>query len=285
MTCGGARRLLWPDAGPRPTTDEVERAQSHLEECADCRRFMEDMGRVSDWIGEHAPEQETPDRLREQVSDALARERVEPQRGTDTSDANSTSAQRSRTVVGLAGLLLLMLAAGAVWFGGDGRGSALLDAVAEDHLQAVNREELRTRDRSEARSWLQDRVSFAVEVPRLPAARISGARLCFLGGRRGAVVEYRVDGSPVSYYVMPTDGERSPREEADAFRSEARSGYHVVAWRQAGMTHALVGALPRTRLSELAHACSDQLSARKPSHHRRKRGGGHSEVIGSADLP
>ncbi|HKK08692.1 MAG TPA: hypothetical protein VKA44_07390 [Gemmatimonadota bacterium] len=130
----------------------------------------------------------------------------------------------------------------------------------EDHLRSLHGGSIRSSDPEAVRRWLSRRVAFAVTVPRLPAARLEGGRLCFLEGREGVVVHYRLEGKLVSYYVMP-GGTETGGPGADDFRSEANRGYHVVVWHRAGLTYALVADLPRARLSELAHVCADAIVA------------------------
>ena len=36
LSCGEARRLLWPEDGPQILTEELARAQDHLQACESC---------------------------------------------------------------------------------------------------------------------------------------------------------------------------------------------------------------------------------------------------------
>lgn len=274
--CGRARRVLWPGEGPRATTPEVEDAQRHLAGCGSCRRFFARMRETTDVLRRHAPRPEAPTAVRERIFRAVARERTRgggpgpvggPDRGwaagPDGPEGAGDAPARWRRWLAAA-LAAVLLVAGTwtmrEWDGSTGTGEAL-GAFVEDHLRALHPGEIESSDPGKVRRWLAERVAFAVSVPRLPGAEIEGGRLCFLEGRTGTVIRYRVAGKPVSYYVMPADGSASARSQADAFRSEARSGYHVVAWRHEGLVHALVGDLPRDRLSELARVCSETVAA------------------------
>lgn len=139
-----------------------------------------------------------------------------------------------------------------------------LTAFAEDHVRALQGEALNTADPAAVETWLRARVPFAVHVPRLPGATLEGARLCLLGGRRGAVVHFRLEGEPVSFYVMAEGTGGADQSDAAAFREETDAGYSVVAWRRDGLIYALVGALPRERLASLARICTEQVAVALP---------------------
>ncbi|MPZ21241.1 MAG: hypothetical protein GEV06_25590 [Luteitalea sp.] len=109
--------------------------------------------------------------------------------------------------------------------------------------------------------WLSGRVPFAVHIPVMPDAAFEGARLCYLDGRRGVVLRYQVDGDEVSYYVMLAGPSYAPPPAPERFLRGAESGYQVVAWHDAGLTHALVGKLPEARLLQLARFCVDRQAA------------------------
>ena len=256
MRCGRARRLLWPDEGPRAVTREIEEARAHLDACETCRDFLAEARGTSELLSAHAPRPEAPLAVRERLFAALARAR------SYLPDGAPPRRPARRHLVGslAAGLLAVALAGWAGLSLRQESAPASLAAVAEDHIRALQQESLETEDRAAAERWLGERVPFAVRVPELPGASVEGARLCFLGGRRGAVVRYRVGGRPVSYYVMPGAGGKAT-PDAQAFLEGAEAGYNVVVWRDAGLVHALVGDLPRERLGDLARVCADRLAS------------------------
>lgn len=252
-TCGRARRLLWPDGGPRPVTPDVVDAQEHLSGCAACQQFVRDMralgDAVSDAARDAAPDERAPVEVRTRLFTAIARARA----GTQPAAYWRGRAPR------LAAALLMVVLAGAL--GADRLlREARLDpiaAIAEDHGRAKGETRIASVDPTEVTRWLSGQVHFAMHVPVLPGARLRGARLCEMDGRRGAVVEYEVSGVAVSYFVVP-DGDRSANSGATRFDGDTRAGYHVVSWREPGLLHAMVGDLPESRLATLAKACVEQ---------------------------
>jgi anti-sigma factor RsiW len=256
MTCGRARRLLWPDTGPREATAEVVEARAHVSGCELCRRFFEDMRRVSERIRAGAPRPEAPVAVRDRLFKAIARAR------TGASGPQVAASWRRRLAVGLVATVLL---AGA-WLGyvathrrGMPAGDAL-SAIVEDHVRAQSGSGLASSDSLDVARWLADRLPFAVQVPIFPGGRLKGARVLPVNDHQpGAVVEYAIGDKALSYYVLPTTsgGTVPPRQ----IRLTSRLGYHLAVWEDAGLTHALVAVLPEPKLLALARYCIHQMMA------------------------
>lgn len=254
MTCGRARRLLWPDAGPREATAEILLAREHASGCADCTRFLEDMRRLGERIGEAVPRSPAPAEVRDRLFETLARARSEGKGGSGVS-------WRRRIGAGLvAGLVL-----GGAWLGWRSgsddppRQDEALGAIADDHLRSQRPAGLRSADSAEVARWLGERLPFAVAIPLFPEAQLTGARVLPMGGRAGAVVEYAIAGRSLSYYILP-DGVRDGSAEQRRVRLASHAGYRIAVWADAGLTHALIAGLPGERLVELAHFCIAQMT-------------------------
>ncbi len=246
LPCGTARRLLWPDASPQALTPEREAAEAHLASCEPCQRFVAEIRASAVAICEGAPKPPAPVEVRERLFTALARERARS--GVPVRPARARA-------LGWAVAALAVLAVRSP------SSVQELTGFAEDHVRALQGDALNTADPVAIEAWLRARVPFAVHVPQIPGAALEGARLCLLGGRRGAVVRFRLEGEPLSYYVMAEGTGDTDRFDAAAFREETDAGYNVVAWQRDGLIHALVGALPRERLAGLARMCTEQLAA------------------------
>jgi hypothetical protein len=262
MTCGHARRLLWPDAGPREATPEIVAAREHVSRCTLCQRFLDDMRRLSERVREAMPRPEAPVEVRDRLFKAIARAR--------TSEGAHGTIQRHR--LWTAGVAAILLLAGT-WLVVSlvpERGSPSPDplgALAEDHLRSQRNTGLAASDSLEVARWLADRLPFAVEVPIFPDAQLKGARILLVNRQSGAVVDYMIAGRPLSYYVLPAI-EREPGTTTREVRVASRAGYHVAAWEDAGLTHALVSGLPGAKLIDLAHYCISQMT--QPIALRRK---------------
>jgi anti-sigma factor RsiW len=255
MTCGRARRLLWPDTGPREATAEIVAAREHVSRCPLCQRFLDDIRRLSGRIRDAMPRPEAPVEVRDRLFKAIARARTNDNvRGSDR--------RHRRWAAGLAAALL----AGGTWLGLSFipertiLSPDALGAIAEDHLRSQRNPGLVSSDSLEVARWLGDRLPFATAVPSFPNAQLKGARLLLVNRQSGAVVDYTIAGRSLSYYVLPAaDGGAAARSRD--IRLASRAGYQIAAWDDAGFTHALVAGLPGPKLIELAHYCIEQMRA------------------------
>lgn len=255
MSCGRARRLLWPDTGPREATAEVVAAREHAAGCEACRGFLDDMGRIAERIRRDAPRPTAPAEVRDRLFKVIARART----------ASGAPARASRipqtAIAGLAGLLVVglsLLGYLAARNGSPDRNDAL-SSIVEDRLRSQKGVGVASTDSLQVAQWLAERLPFAVQVPIFPEARLTGARVLVLVDSRqsGAAVEYLVGDRLLTYYVLPGGGGGVQRE----IRLASASGYHMASWHDAGLTHALVGTLPGPKLIELARYCIHQMMA------------------------
>lgn len=251
ITCGAARRRLWPDGGPQLATEARLLAEEHLAGCRECRQFLTEMHAMADRLRGAAPLADAPADLRHRLFSAVARARV----------AVSAPAPRlgRRWLVGLAGVAALSaLGLGYHSWVRQDRASALT-MFAEDHRRAAKGEGTATSDSLTASRWLAARLAIAVPVPLFPGARLKGARVCVFGEDRGGVLEYEVNGHALSYFVVPAR-QAGGAESIPELHFAAQGGYRVVAWHDAGLTHALVADLPESHLAELARFCIHQMT-------------------------
>jgi hypothetical protein len=252
MSCGEARRLLWPDAGPRAVTAEIEVAEGHLAGCEECRIFREEMRRLARLTHDRAPRPHAPLAVRDRLFNTVARART------------GSSASRHPGLgrwAALAALIALALGLAVVW---GSRGAARSDPLAgfaEDHIRATRGDGIVSGDSAVVARWLASRLPFAMDVPSLPNLELRGARLCIMDGRRGGVVEYSAEGRSVSYFVVPVWPAPATPPRPGELRLVSREGYHVAAWGEPGLVHALVGDLPEAALVQLARLCMRQMMA------------------------
>jgi len=251
MNCGRARRLLWPDAGPREATPEVVAAREHAAGCEGCTRFLADMHRMAEEISRRAPRPTAPAEVRNRLFQAIARARI-PSGGHARS-----SRLRPQAIAGIVALLVVgvsLLGYLGVRGGSPDRNDAL-GSIVEDRLRSQRGPGLASSDSAQVTEWLTERLPFAVQIPIFPEARLTGARVLVDSRRSGAVVEYLVGERVLSYYILPGDGAGLQGE----IRLVSTNGYRVASWHDSGLTHALVAALPESKLVELARYCIHQM--------------------------
>ncbi len=253
-TCGRVRRLLWPDGGPRATSPDVIEAQEHFAHCESCRQFLREMRVQSDIVRDSALREPAPADVRRRLFTAVARARAGMQ-------------APSRRIVPLSWLVvaaaLLVLLGGTLAVDHVLRHGNVdpLSALAADHAHAIGVAEIASADPVAVGRWLAGQVDFAMMVPALPNARLLGARLHMMDGRRGVGVQYELNGVAVTYFVVPTtnDGYQPPSAVGQQqFERLTRAGYRVVAWHEPGLLHAMVSSLSQSQLMILAEACIKQ---------------------------
>jgi anti-sigma factor RsiW len=252
MDCGQARRLLWPDAGPRVATAEIVAAREHAAGCEACRGFLQDMQSIGEQIARNAPRPPAPTEVRDRLFKSIARART-------ASQPQGYTTRRGRMAIAGAGAFLVLVLGLLVYLrlpAGSPGSDPALGSIAEDRLRSQKGAVLVSADSLQVARWLVERLPFAVQVPLFPDARLTGARLLVDRRKSGAVIEYTTQGRLLTYYVLP-GGTGSPRR----VRLTSRDGYRVASWHDAGLTHALVGTLPPARLIEYASYCIHQMMA------------------------
>jgi anti-sigma factor RsiW len=250
-SCGRARRLLWPDAGPRGATEEVIAAREHAVACAACRAFLEDVRQLGQQIGRSAPRPSAPPEVRERLFKTIAQARTAAGPGRATRLRHVVAAGiASLLVIGLGWLVYLSVPTGP-------DGDHTLRLLVEDRLRSRRGAGLTSSDSLEVAQWLTERLPFAVQVPIFPQARLVGARVLVVDRKSGAVLEYSVRDVVLTYYVFPGEAAAGPRQ----IQVASRDGYRVASWHDGGLTHALVGTLPAPALIEYARYCMHQMMA------------------------
>lgn len=250
--CGASRRLLLDRAPLRRFDDSRAAAERHAEECPRCRLFINESEEGAKLLKDSlsvAPSVA----LRERLFDAVANART-----------RTGKARRFPYVIpaviaaSVAGLLLgysLTSRPGS---------EAMIASIVADHAITAADDHLKSSDPIEIEAWLAARVAHAVMVPALSGGRVVGARICATPQGRGAVVEYEIDGRRVSYFILPPP----PGGPADAgVRVAGAKGFSIAHWRDRGLVHVFVGALPSARVMELAQECIHQAQSRSVARH------------------
>ncbi len=211
---------------------------------------MDDMRAIGEAIRDAAPRDEAPVDVRGRLFSVIARARAgtQPTRALRRASWTIAAAVLAALLVGGAAVERLLRDAPA----------NPISAIVQEHARALADTRLASGDEAEVTRWIGAQVDFAMYVPSLPGARLVGARLCVIDGRRGAVIDYDVNGVPVSYFVVPEGTGSADASRPARFDSAVRAGYRVVSWRAPGLLHAMVGNLPEGRLAALAKVCVQQ---------------------------
>jgi anti-sigma factor RsiW len=134
---------------------------------------------------------------------------------------------------------------------------SLVATIARDHGQWLHGGGINSAVKNDVSHWIATRVPYGVEVPVFPSARLRGGRIATIQGNQAAVMEYDLDGSPLSYFVLRMDDNISG-ERMEQLTHSRREGYEVVLWREPGFLHVLVGRISPSILDQLAMMCIEK---------------------------
>ena len=273
MDCSEARHVLWPPERPRLAEAEVLEARRHVQGCPACESYLAQDRALLDAYDRKSPER-APQILRERVFDALALERAKglgltPSGGADASAAAEAPAgverlprrQVSRLwILAAAASLAGLMAGGSVVFlqsVTESRNDGGL--FAEDYLRrAVAQERIVSSDAAEISRFLTRELGQAIRPLQVAGLRLTGAEICLIEGRRGAMIQYVEDGREISHYLIPREGTQARNPEPAAAWSSGGSagGPVLITWATAEIEQALVGEVPEAHLMELARNAS-----------------------------
>jgi len=236
MNCKDARPIVYTISYPDVITPEMLEARRHLEECRECKEFLDG-------------EREFVMRLRGAVKREPAPEGL--RRRIMGMERQQKDYSRKRMFYGFViGVVFSVLAVvGYILSTYKGQAS-FIAMLVDDHVKFLPLPEVQinSSDPQEIKAWFVGKVDFPVIIPPLEAS-LEGGRLCYLNKRRLALLFYRYDSSVLSLFIM--DGIRS-----EEFRSlkkttlkgkevflQYRSGYSVVLWEEKGLSYVLVSDL------------------------------------------
>lgn len=137
----------------------------------------------------------------------------------------------------------------------------LLSLLIEDHVELQLRDhplDVQTSDKAQLEQWFARRVDFAVNVPQVQGATLRGGRLCYLLGKRAALICYEKGGVALSAYILEGEGiDFSAMGQVVTANNRriclgSSKGYHAALWRSSGLIYALVSNLHSVELEQLA---------------------------------
>jgi len=263
MNCSTAREALWPPEKLRLAGEGVFLARKHVENCEDCQEYFSQDRRLLDAYCS-LREERAPRRVRERVFDSLARERA----GSPTaalkrdSQVGAGSLALPRWMVTAAASLVLLSALGtaAMWVNHSSAGPDAGELFVDDYLRrAVGQDNILTSDPAQISRFLVKELGLLITPMRIEGLRLAGAEVCFLDGRRGAMIRYRQNGHEVTHYLIPREGveERAPRRSSILPGGlEGQAVPSVITWATPSIEHALVGEFPAERLMRMARKTS-----------------------------
>ena len=255
MTCAEARATLWPLRQLTLVAGRIKKAQQHIEGCSECQAYLEDSQSLSKAY-ENLAVTKAPLQLRDRVYAAIAEERASQTVPASTTPAQPLGWRRGLTAGWrVAAVAVIALGSGTLV----ARTSTTPDSGAvfvDDYLRrAVGQERIVTSDPVRVGRWLARELGLPMGPMQVAGLELEGAEICLLNGRRGAMIQYSLDGAHISHYLVPRRG-ATEREPAIGLEGrDADAGMPpLVTWSTNSLEQALVGELESERLLALARA-------------------------------
>lgn len=246
MDCNTAKSGIFPYVDGELDAEARAAMEAHLVSCQECSRLIRLEFQFRDTYAGRLGPDAAPAHVQEGLRRTLAHLAAGPRR-------RAGSGWRPRLLRAAGGVLLVALgAAGALLADSLLRTRTALADLAEaavDQHQRLSRDllpaDIRGVTPKGAEEWFRKRLAFNISVPDLPNDQLifRGGRISHLQGVEAAALEYRVEGSDVSLFILPGESyQRLRLSELPRFKLITRRGYDVIVWQshEKGIGYALV---------------------------------------------
>ena len=226
---------------------QVER---HLATCTGCTHELERLRALKQVVGQNGVRWQTPDHVRAQVLDALAREAQAQERAQRLVEASGTGARVLAwirqwlfvpSLIALAASLFLVVAPLQ-------QGASLQDEIVAGHVRSLLADHLTdvaTSDQHTVKPWFNGKIDFAPPVVDLAPQGfpLVGGRVDYIGGRVVAALIYRRNGHLINIFIWPAS--------AAATTTSSRDGYNITSWSKDGLLFSAVSDLNADDMNRL----------------------------------
>jgi anti-sigma factor RsiW len=245
MNCQRARQAIGPDPGPRGADAEIDAALSHYGECDACQAFYAAHRALASRLAQLRNTHHAPDSLRAKVREAIA---AEP----------AALPVRRRGWVGQAMAVAAVAALLAIWIGTRTPSNGTAAAFVEMSLQAAVTEQVMASDvASQLQDWFASN-GHSFDIPDIPEARVTRGRVTTLNGMVAAAVHYDLDGTELTYFMIPSEEILNNHATQDGIASLSSDGYQVALWREGQTSRALVAPITPSRIRAIAAHCRNK---------------------------
>lgn len=247
MNCSETRCLLYPSPDKCALTLETSKALEHLHGCVECQEHFTAQVEWSRIFKEKVGNEEVPEQLQTRIMKLIDRR--------PNSKPVRRLSQARRWMLLTAPLVFCLVGA---WLSYWWPSRQLFRTVFEDHARYQEAQsQVSSSSAEELESWFRDKTDFGVRVPTLDSAQLVGGRLCFLKGRKAALVFYRKEGRTVSLFQLNGRGIslaalKQAELDGSALGRMSFKGYSLAAFEQRGVVYVVVSDLRESELLNLA---------------------------------
>jgi len=247
MNCPETRFILYPSPEKCALTLETSKALEHLHECVKCQEHFTTQVEWSRTLKEKMGNDEISEQLQTRIMKEIGRR---------PSSKPVRRPRRVRRWMLLTAAFVFCLA--GAWLSYWWPSRQLFRTVFEDHARYQQAQsQVNSSSAEELESWFRDKTDFGVRVPTLDSAQLVGGRLCFLKGRKAALVFYRKEGRTVSLFQLNGRGIslaalKQAELDGNALGRMSFKGYSLAAFEQRGVVYVVVSDLRESELLNLA---------------------------------
>jgi len=247
MTCQELDSILYPYLDGEFQPDERLEVEAHLTGCAECARRVNEEARMLQSLRRAARQaMETPrapDALRARIHGGIRQEQRQVQH---------TLWLRASAAA------LVMMTAGGAWMAlRPEREHRFMEDAARRHAKKLPAE-ITGVTHEDVEAWFDGKLDHRVSVPRLPNAKLSGARISNVTDRPAAYISYErnteKEGSPtkrIGLFVFD-DAHREVRAPPlPSVQVGSSLGYNVAMWREGEVVYELVTDLDETDIRRM----------------------------------
>lgn len=263
MNCDTAKSQVFPYVDAELAAELRDEMEAHLAGCPSCQRLVEQELHFRDAY---------VSRLRPDPAPAHLRERVDRLLNGLAGGVGSGRWFRHRRMTYSAAAVVLLSIGLALGIGLKSMLqrsdflTELTEASVDQHQKLASGllpPDLPNASPKTAEAWFRRRLDFNVNVPELKNTNLTllGARISHLANVEVAALEYQLDQSNVSLFVIPEEAyKRLGLSEKPKFKFLKHRGYDVIIWRQHGTGYALVSEIGN-RSCLVCHSPDDTLDA------------------------
>lgn len=252
MDCRDLREYLSASIDSALRPEEQEKVDQHLSHCTACSRFLALELKTKRLLRQRLPHPPLPPGLRERIIRGIAG--AEPVKATRRWGL-PIWLLRPAPILATAGVVVLLVAL-TIFYAGTRytEASPFVKDSVDGHVKCLLGEytmEVKLASPDELARWFQERLRFAVRLPRFAHQGQTGlweGRVSLMGGVQSAQVFYRWRGKTLSLFVLPAEKmPLMPGEERvwrrRTFHVNHHRGYTSLMWRDGDLAYCLVSDL------------------------------------------
>ncbi|GMT48783.1 MAG: hypothetical protein IEMM0008_0322 [bacterium] len=243
MLCLETRKTLYTSEYPASATPQWLEAMKHVEDCSECKSFLEGEKTFGTLLQKAVIKQRVPKELKERL--------LKPPKPYEITRRKSIQ----QIAIGVSALFLVILSFFFIYHKSP---PDIISQIVDDHLQFKGFSGIQVQSSAPGiiKAWYKGEVDFPVHLPGL-TAQLRGARCCFFNHVKEALVYYEYKKSQVSLFIlhkMP-EGEIKAQKTYQINGKQVQlldiQGHTVVYWQNRGLNYFLISELSHDEILQL----------------------------------